>query len=157
MNTFSPLRYPGGKGKLAHYLSQVISLNNLEGGHYVEPFAGGAAVALELLFSERVHRIHINDIDLCVYAFWHSALYETEALITRIVETNIAVPTWLRAREIKRSPASHSLLDVGFSTFFLNRTNRSGILSLALAISCGVACCSDQAVDCCLGNFHEVW
>lgn len=129
MNRFSPLRYPGGKGKLAPYLSEVISLNNLEGGHYVEPFVGGAAVALQLLFSERVRHIHINDLDPCVYAFWHSVVYETDSMVARIRETKITVDSWLAAREVKRDWASHSLLDLGFSTFFLSRTNRSGILN----------------------------
>lgn len=129
MNRFSPLRYPGGKGKLAPYLSEVISINGLEGGHYAEPFAGGAAVALELLFSEKVRHIHINDIDPCVYAFWHSVVHDTDEMIARIVETEITVDAWLAAREVKRNASSQSLIDLGFSTFFLSRTNRSGILN----------------------------
>jgi len=129
MNNFSPLRYPGGKGKLASYLAELLPLNGLEGAHYAEPFAGGAAVALELLFLERVHHIHINDIDPCIYAFWHSAVYNTEALIEKISKTEISVETWLAAREVKRNPMSYSTLDLGFSTFFLSRTNRSGILN----------------------------
>lgn len=129
MSAYSPLRYPGGKGKLASYLSEIIELNGLDGGHYAEPFAGGAAVALELLFSERVRHIHINDLDTCVYAFWHSAVHETEELIARILEAEISVDTWLEAREIKRNASAHQLIEVGFSTFFLSRTNRSGILN----------------------------
>jgi len=129
MNRFSPLRYPGGKGKLSAYLSEVIKLNGLEGGHYAEPFAGGAAVALDLLFSERVRHVHINDIDHCVYSFWHSAVHENEALIALIERTPVSVESWLAAREVKRNAYAHSLLEVGFSTFFLSRTNRSGILN----------------------------
>jgi DNA adenine methylase len=129
MNTYSPLRYPGGKGKLASYLSEILALNNLNGGHYVEPFAGGAAVALELLFCEKVSHIHINDIDPCVYAFWHSAVHNTEEFINRIRDAEITVDTWLSAREVKRNAMYKPLLDVGFATFFLNRTNRSGILN----------------------------
>lgn len=129
MNRYSPLRYPGGKGKLAPYLSEVIALNGLDSCHYVEPFAGGAAVALELLFRERVKHIHINDIDQCVYAFWHSVVYETDALIKRIRETEVTIASWIAAREVKRNATAHSMLDLGFATFFLSRTNRSGILN----------------------------
>lgn len=129
MNRFSPLRYPGGKGKLAPYLSEVISLNNLEGGHYAEPFAGGAAVALELLFSESIWHIHINDLDTCIHAFWHSVVYETDAMIDRIRTTDVSIDAWLEAREVKRNAPAHSMLDLGFATFFLSRTNRSGILN----------------------------
>lgn len=129
MNRFSPLRYPGGKGKLAPYLSEVIALNNLEGGHYAEPFAGGAAVALDLLFSERVRHIHINDLDPCVFAFWHSVVHETNAMIKLIREVEVTVDSWLAAREVKRHAAAHSPLELGFATFFMSRTNRSGILN----------------------------
>ena len=104
-------------------------MNGLEGGHYAEPFAGGAAVALAFLFSERVRHIHINDIDPCLYAFWHSAVFDTEAMIARIAATDVSVEAWLAAREVKRNPADHSAIDLGFATFFLSRTNRSGILN----------------------------
>ena len=129
MNRFSPLRYPGGKGKLSPYLTKIITLNGLEMGHYAEPFAGGAAVALDLLFSERVRHIHINDIDPCVYAFWHSVVHNMEAMIERIEMADISIETWLAARETKRKAGSQDLLDLGFATFFLSRTNRSGILN----------------------------
>lgn len=129
MNRFSPLRYPGGKGKLAAYLAEIVSLNGLEMGHYAEPFAGGAAVALDLLFTERVRHIHINDIDPCIYAFWHSVVHNMEAMIERIEAVDISIETWLAARETKRTAVSQDLLDLGFATFFLSRTNRSGILN----------------------------
>ncbi|MGO4386146.1 DNA adenine methylase [Microvirga sp. 2YAF29] len=146
MTNFSPLRYPGGKGKLAPYLTEILELNRLQGGHYAEPFAGGAAVALDLLFSERVRHIHINDIDHCVYAFWYSVVHETDAFVAKIDSTPITVETWLQAREIKRQPASHDLIEVGFSTFFLNRTNRSGILNGGLIG--GLSQKGDWKIDC---------
>lgn len=129
MNEFSPLRYPGGKGKLAAYLSDLLEVSGLYGADYIEPFAGGAAVALSLLFSERVRDIHINDIDPCVFAFWHSVVHNTDAFIERLRAVDITIETWLAAREIKRNPIEHDVLDVGFATFFLSRTNRSGILN----------------------------
>ncbi|KAB2757954.1 DNA adenine methylase [Brucella anthropi] len=129
MTNFSPLRYPGGKGKLAPYVETVLQMNGLEGGHYAEPFAGGSAVALSLLFSERVKHIHINDLDWAVYAFWEAATKHTEALIQKIAETDVTVDNWLTQREIKKDAASFDLIEAGFATFFLNRTNRSGILN----------------------------
>ena len=87
MNRFSPLRYPGGKGKLAAYLSEIITLNGIQGAPYVEPFAGGAAVGLELLFSELVSEIHINDTDPCIQAFWMSAVHDSAALIDLVLST----------------------------------------------------------------------
>lgn len=129
MANYSPLRYPGGKGKLAPYVEAILLLNGLEGAHYAEPFAGGGAVALSLLFSERVKQIHINDLDWSVYAFWKAATDHTDDLIAKIIETEVTVENWRQQREIKKDITNRDVVEVGFSTFFLNRTNRSGILN----------------------------
>lgn len=121
-------------------------MNGLEGGHYAEPFAGGAAVALELLFSERVKQIHINDLDWAIYAFWYCAVNHTEELVALICEADISVDTWLQAREIKKAAQEKSLLEAAFSTFFLNRTNRSGILNGG--IIGGLSQDGDWKIDC---------
>lgn len=128
-NRFSPLRYPGGKGKITDYMRSVFEANNLEDGHYVEPFAGGAAVALGLLFTETVRRIHINDIDRSIYAFWHSVLNEPEELCRLIRNKRASISEWERQKSVQREKSTTSLIELGFSTFFLNRTNRSGIIN----------------------------
>ena len=127
----SPLRYPGGKLMVVDYIKRVFEANNLCDGHYVEPYAGGASVALALLQSEYTHTIHINDIDRSIYAFWHSVLHEPEALCRLIADTPVNMDEWLRQKEVQKWKDSLDtpLLELGFSTFFLNRTNRSGILS----------------------------
>ncbi len=129
MINYAPLRYPGGKGKFAPYVSRVLELNNIVGGHYVEPFAGGAAVALWLLFNEYSKFIHINDIDRNVHAFWHAVIYDTEQFCALVRKTPVTIDVWLKQRDIKNNPDKHSPLEVGFATFFLNRTNHSGILN----------------------------
>jgi DNA adenine methylase len=125
----SPLRYPGGKAKLAGFVAQLLECNNLDGGTYVEPYAGGASVALALIVSGRVSKVHINDIDPAIYAFWHSVLNAPEALCRLIRDRPVSVTEWKRQRDIQRSSVVKDLLTIGFSTFFLNRTNRSGIIS----------------------------
>ncbi len=124
----SPLRYPGGKGKLAPFLMLVVEQNGLLDGEYAEPYAGGAAVAFSLLFREYVTDVHINDINVLIYAFWHSVLHDTEGLCRLIRDTPVNMDSWETQREIQISPKLHSRLELGFSTFFLNRTTRSGIL-----------------------------
>lgn len=126
---FTPLRYPGGKGKLAAYVKRIISTNQLLDGEYVEPYAGGAAIALELLFHEYVSRIHINDLSRPVFAFWHSVLDQTEELCRLIRDTPRTVESWDTQKRVLTNSPDHDLLAVGFSMFFLNRTNRSGILN----------------------------
>ncbi|MCK2097370.1 DNA adenine methylase [Thauera aromatica] len=124
----TPLRYPGGKGKFSHFVKQIFESNNLLDGHYVEPYAGGAGVALELLFHEYASRIHINDIDPAVHAFWESAVNHTEDLCRLIYDTPVTIETWHKQRHVLANLEQHSVAEVALATFFLNRTNRSGIL-----------------------------
>lgn len=125
----SPLRYPGGKGKLARFIQRLFKANALSDGHYAEPYAGGASVALSLLFGEYASHVHINDLDRSLYAFWHSVLYNTEGLCRLIRDTPLTIAEWRDQRAVQRSKATRELLSLGFSTFYLNRTNRSGIIA----------------------------
>lgn len=126
VNFISPLRYPGGKNKVYEYISHLVKINNVSS--YIEPFAGGAAVALRLLNNNEVNRIIINDYDRSIYAFWYSTIFYTEKLIERIWETNISIDEWYKQKKIQKNKYTVNLFDLGFSTLFLNRTNRSGII-----------------------------
>lgn len=124
----SPLRYPGGKSIFFPVIKAIINSNELEGGEYFEPFAGGAAVGLELLFSGVVSRIHINDIDVAVYSFWKSIIFQGEDFLDKLERVEINIEEWERQRYIINNLKDFSTLEIGFAAFFLNRTNRSGIL-----------------------------
>ncbi len=127
---YSPLRYPGGKSKLARFvafLCEKNKINNLD-GHYVEPYAGGASVALYLLLNGYVSEISINDSDRSIYAFWHTVLKKPKKLVKTIAETEINIEMWIKCREAQRNKNKVALFDLGFSTLFLNRTNISGII-----------------------------
>jgi len=104
------------------------SVDNNIHGHYVEPYAGGASVALYLLLEGKVDRITINDYDRSIYAFWYSVLNRTKKLCDLIEKTDVNIENWLRMREIQKRKKDADILELGFSTLFLNRTNRSGIL-----------------------------
>lgn len=129
MDYYSPLRYPGGKGKVADYFKRIFQDNLLYDAVYVEPYTGGASVALSLLFNEYASKIVINDIDKSIYAFWHSVFNNTEALCKLISDTPVNIDTWERQKYIQKHKKCFGLLNLGFSTFFLNRTNRSGIIN----------------------------
>ena len=119
---YSPLRYPGGKGKVANYFSKLFIDNNLDGGTYVEPYVGGGSVALSLLFNGLASHIIINDRDRSLYAFWHSVLYQTEDLCRLINDTPVNIEHWLRQKEIQRQKVNVDLLELGFSTFYLKHS-----------------------------------
>lgn len=126
-NFNTPLRYPGGKGKFAPFVKGLMKINDLD-GDYLEPYAGGAGVALDLLFNNHCRNIHINDLDPAIFNFWRSVTVDTESFLKKIHDTCVTMDEWYRQKNILENPENHTQLEHGFSTFFLNRTNRSGIL-----------------------------
>lgn len=127
----SPLRYPGGKSSLSKFVQSIFVANDIVGGVYAEPYAGGASVALSLLFGNYVQKIFINDVDPAVHAFWRSAVSQPDELCRLIRDTRPSVKEWNRQRAIYLTGKRASALELGFAAFFLNRTNRSGIIGSA--------------------------
>lgn len=125
---YSPLRYPGGKAPFAPFIANVMENNALVGGHYLEPYAGGAGVALDLLFHGSASHIHINDADPAIYAFWFSITNHSKELLELLESTPITIDEWFKWRSVLREELPSSIVEKGFATLFMNRTNRSGIL-----------------------------
>lgn len=147
MVTYSPLRYPGGgKANLAPFLKGLIE-NNVEDCSYFELYAGGAGAALDLLFSGAVHNIMLNDADFHIFSFWHSLLNETESIIHLIETEPVTLENWYIQRDVYDNFKDYPMLDVGFATFFLNRCNRSGILTKAGPIG-GFNQTGKYSIDC---------
>lgn len=128
-NLFTPLRYPGGKTSLYEYFSDVIEKHGWENITYIEPYAGGAGAALSLLILGKVKKVVINDYDPAIYAFWYSVTNSSEDFIELIDSTPVTIDEWRRQKQIYKNVDQSNLLQLGFATFFLNRTNRSGILN----------------------------
>lgn len=124
----SPLRYPGGKNCIFPFVSKLFYENGLLGAAYAEPYAGGAGLALRLLFEEYVERIYINDLDRSIYAFWSSILANTDAFCGWIEDVEVSVENWHRYKEVQSRAESADLFELAKSTFFLNRTNVSGVI-----------------------------
>ena len=137
--------YPGGKYKLYKYVAELVRQNNCN--TYIEPFCGGAAVALELLFNSVVTDIIINDYDYTIFCFWDSILNRTEDFVKLILDTEVNLDEWHRQKTIRENVDAHTPLEIGFSTFFLNRTNRSGIIDKAGPIG-GLTQQGDYSIDC---------
>ena len=127
--TISPLRYPGGKGLLYSRLRTIIRENNLTSSVYIEPYAGGAGAALALLVSGQVERIAINDLDPAVFAFWNAVVTQPDEFTALVNSVELSVDEWERQREVYLTSARNDHLPLGFATFYLNRTNRSGVLN----------------------------
>jgi len=129
MKSNTPLRYPGGKQKLTPFIIEILEENNLMGCEYVEPYAGGSGVAINLLLSGAASKIHLNDSDYAVYSFWHSILNDTEKFCRRISRATLTIDEWRKKKYILSNSKKYSKLDVGFAMFYLNRCNRSGIIN----------------------------
>lgn len=125
---YSPLRYPGGKGKLASFMEYMIDQLGHRGGTYIEPFAGGAGIAMELLLRNVVSRIVINDYDKAIWSFWKAILTETDRFVEEIRTVPLTVDEWQKQHEILVTQNDKYSFELGFAAFYLNRTNRSGII-----------------------------
>lgn len=125
---YSPLRYPGGKGKLASFMEYMIDQLGHRGGTYIEPFAGGAGIAMELLLRNVISRIVINDYDKAVWSFWKAILTETDRFVEEIRTVPLTVDEWQKQHEILVTKNDKYSFELGFAAFYLNRTNRSGII-----------------------------
>lgn len=139
--TKSPLRYPGGKTQLTAYVRNILKENNIN-GFYIEPFAGGAGIAIDLLLSNDVQSIAINDYDPSIYAIWYAILYDTEKLISLIssVPFDYSTPNsdtpenmlrfWKKQKEIhEQIDKSSYSIENAFATLMLNRMNVSGVIN----------------------------
>lgn len=124
----SPFRYPGGKGFLTGYLANCLQRLPSEARGYVEPFCGGAGAAINLLKDGACKEIHLNDLDSRIYSAWKAIVTETDRFLERLRRISVNVNSWREAREkVSKSGGGYDF-EVGFATFFLNRTSRAGII-----------------------------
>ena len=128
LKNYSPLRYPGGKNRITPFVELLIEQTNIEKPIYIEPFAGGAGVALKLLVNNKVDEIVINDYDKAIYSMWRAILTETNRFIDLLKSTPVTVDEWKKQKMIYLNLNKKYSFELGFATFYLNRTNRSGIL-----------------------------
>ncbi len=124
----SPLRYPGGKGFLASEFARIINAIGLTKPVYIEPYAGGAGAALALLYDNCVESVVINDKDIAIYSFWKAVTEHTESFLRKMHRTPVTVDEWRKQKAIYDDKTT-DILKLGYATFFLNRTNRSGVMN----------------------------
>ncbi|MCF8057263.1 MAG: DNA adenine methylase [Desulfocapsa sp.] len=125
---YSPLRYPGGKNCIFPFISRLFYENQLIGAGYAEPYAGGAGLALRLLFEGYVEHIYINDLDKSIYAFWKCIIDNPDEFCEWIDKVDISIDNWQKYKNIQRKSETDKLIELAKSTFFLNRTNISGVI-----------------------------
>ncbi|WP_278403798.1 DNA adenine methylase [Pseudoalteromonas ruthenica] len=127
-SNMSPFRYPGGKGKLSKFLAAFLIENDLHGTVFVEPFCGGAGGSLPLLEAGLISHLVLNDYNKAVAKFWELIKASPDTLINKIEKEKVDIERWKYWRAIYEDDAHPIDINKAFSAFFLNRTNRSGVL-----------------------------
>lgn len=126
---YSPLRYPGGKGKILDFVKNIYQHNDFTQGTYIEPYAGGAGVALGLLLEQYVNKIIINDLDIFIFYFWKTIAHNTDYLIKKIHDVKIDMREWQKQKDIYNDYENFLPEEIAFAFFFLNRVNHSGVIN----------------------------
>ena len=144
VSILSPLRYPGAKRRLAGYLAEVLRINSLRPKLFVEPFAGGASVALQLLNDGLVEAIALGERDPLVASFWKVVFSDAEWLIKKIKTIPITLENW----DYFRANSFRSHRERALACIFLNRTNFSGILTRNAGPIGGRSQRSEYKIDC---------
>ncbi len=120
----SSLRYPGSKRRLVGYIRQALQINEFEPYLYVEPFVGGASVALQLLQDGLVPRVILTDLDPWIASFWETVFFDTNWLVKQVETMEVTLEKWQYFKQ--SNPATRR--DQALTCFYLNRTSFSGIL-----------------------------
>lgn len=126
--SLSPLRYPGGKASIYDMTRDVIASHDMDLCQYAEPYAGGCGLALRLLTNNVVEELHLNDIDQSISSLWNCIVNQPEELASLISLAKIDMDEWYKQKAIQDIKGTVDPLELAFSTLFLNRTNRSGII-----------------------------
>lgn len=140
----SPLRYPGGKRRLVPYVAAALAANDLRPDVFVEPFAGGASVALELLATDEVQSIGLAELDPYVASFWETVFFDTDWLCRQVASIEVSLDAWRRMKSGRfRSRRSQAL-----ACLYLNRTSFNGTLHPRAGPIGGMSQSSGYPIDC---------
>lgn len=82
-----PRPTPVARGVITKYM---VKCSGKQGGTFIEPFAGGAAISLSLLLEGTASHIVLNDKDKAIFAFWSSILEETDRFIDNVQSVRFA-------------------------------------------------------------------
>lgn len=140
----SPLRYPGGKRRLVPYLAAALAENSLRPDLFIEPYAGGASVSLELLYLNLVGRIVIGDADPVVNAFWETVVTDVDWLCEQVESISLDLKTWERMKQTN----FRARRKLALACLYLNRTSFNGALHEGAGPIGGKAQASEYDIGC---------
>jgi len=140
----SPLRYPGSKRRLIGYVKDSLLLNNMKPKLYVESFAGGGSIVLQLLAEDLVEKAVLIDLDPLIAGFWKAVFFDSDWLIEEISRMEVNIENWHKYKSL----APRTIREFALKCFFLNRTSFSGILQAGAGPIGGLNQVSEYTIDC---------
>jgi DNA adenine methylase len=140
----SPLRYPGSKRGLVGYIKQALEINKCKPALYIEPFVGGASVALQLMQDGLIQSAILMDVDPWIASFWQTVFFDTDWLVEQVQTIDVTLEQWYRLKRSRPITTREQAL----AFFFLNRTSFSGILEAKAGPLGGRQQNSPYKIDC---------
>ncbi|WP_156250878.1 DNA adenine methylase [Pseudactinotalea terrae] len=131
----SPLRYPGGKARMAGRLADIFAgqVSLLEVEVWIEPFAGGAGAGLHLLETGAVSEVWLTEKHPALAAMWATVLAEPEQLARRVESTMPDLDLWTASLEAVGAAMDGTWagerFELAFAALVVNRCSRSGIVA----------------------------
>ena len=120
----SPLRYPGGKSRVAKLLCQYIPPHT----EYREPFVGGGAI---FFYKPKVEKNWINDLHPGLYALWRTLRdhFPEFADLCKAQDTTDLRATfdyWINRFDLMKAEGNAQLVERAVQYYFINRTVWTG-------------------------------
>ncbi len=128
----SPLRYPGGKARMAGWLSAMVDLQVgwLDADVLVEPFAGGLGAGLALLDQRMVSEVWFCEANDALRALWQAILDDLEEVAGRVAKLGtVTLRDYDAAVDLIGHPGEATQIDVAVAALLVNRCSRSGMVS----------------------------
>lgn len=123
----SPLRWPGGKSRLAGDILQMCDTDHML--NFIEPFAGGGSVGLSLLMSGNIKELYLNDKDYGIYSLFQVIKTDPFPLLELIDNFVPSKEEYRKAQTIvNRKYVGCDLLAAAWNLLITNRLSFSGIV-----------------------------
>jgi DNA adenine methylase len=124
--TLSPLRYPGGKSWFRPYVIRWLRALKRRPSHFIEPFAGGASVALAIAELDLADKILLVELDPEICNLWRVILSKDAPKLQSKIRC-----FKLTAKSVRKELDSKTRdrISRAFRCLLRNRVQRGGIIS----------------------------
>lgn len=141
------MRYPGAKTKLLPQIFPFIEASLKDRKIFCDAFVGGGSVALHIAEKYPEIKLHLNDKDSYVFAFWKILAANNKddlSILKEMVSVQPTIELYYKLR--KEEPKN--LIEAAYRAIFFNRCSFSGDMRRSASPIGGKAQLSKYKVDC---------